>query len=218
MADIRYTLLTDGPSDRALLPLLTWLLRVNHVNFPIQPEWADLRRLQYPPRSLADRIRVSLDLYPCDLLFVHRDAERESPDNRRQEIQTALDEISHTDLAPPMVCVVPIRMQEAWFLFHENAIRQAAGNPNGTTPLELPALRMVEQIPDPKTVLHNLLQKASGLSGRRLKNFHASQSAIRLTDFIEDYTPLRILRAFQSLEQDVANLVRNSGWDNHQNT
>lgn len=31
MNELRYTLLSDGPSDRALLPILTWLLRQNGV-------------------------------------------------------------------------------------------------------------------------------------------------------------------------------------------
>jgi len=212
MTEIRYTLLTDGPSDRALSSVLTWLLRTHNIFHPIQSEWADLRRLVHPPRTLVERIRVSLDLYPCDLLFIHRDAERESPQNRRREIQTALDEITEPGFVPPVVCVVPVRMQEAWFLFNEEAIRRAAGNPNGTIPLNIPPLRNVEHLPDPKTTLHDVLKQASGLSGRRQKNFHVSQSALRLTDFIEDYSTLRILPAFQVLEEDVANLVREHGW------
>ena len=87
MRELRYTLTTDGSSDAALLPILTWLLRTNGVSCAIQPEWADSRQSRQPnKRKLVNRIRWSLDLYPCDLLFVHRDAEREPRTKRVDEI------------------------------------------------------------------------------------------------------------------------------------
>jgi len=46
MKELYYTFLTDGSSDKALMPVLTWLLRVNQVECAIQPQWADLRRLR----------------------------------------------------------------------------------------------------------------------------------------------------------------------------
>jgi hypothetical protein len=45
MREISYTLLCDGSSDKALLPILTWLLRTHQVKCAIQANWADLRRL-----------------------------------------------------------------------------------------------------------------------------------------------------------------------------
>jgi hypothetical protein len=55
------------------------------------------------------------------------------------------------------------------------------------------------------------LRKASGLSGRRLKTFNVPGSQIRITDLIEDFSPLRKLKAFQRLEEDIYRLKRN-GW------
>ena len=72
MMELNFTLLSDGSSDRALLPILTWLLKEQRVMFGINPEWADLRRLPKPPKTLAERIVRAVDLYPCDLLFIHR--------------------------------------------------------------------------------------------------------------------------------------------------
>jgi len=86
MKELYYTFLTDGSSDKALMPVLTCLLRVNQVECAIQPQWADLRRLRKPPKTLSLRIIQSLELYPCDLLFIHRDAEREPRENRVAEI------------------------------------------------------------------------------------------------------------------------------------
>ena len=210
MDELRYTLLADGPSDQALIPILTWLLRAHGVTLPIQPEWADLRRLSSPPgRKLRDRILTSIELYPCDLLFVHRDAERMSHNRRVAEIQ---GEIAKIPIATPAICVVPVRMTEAWLLFDEAALRRAAGNPNGTNPLRLPNMTRVEQIPDPKEVLYNILREASGLQGRRQRKLRVAQNAQRITEFIDDFSPLRALPAFRALETDLERLLRQQGW------
>ena len=48
MRELRYTLVTNGSSDTALLPILTWLLKMQGVSCAIQAEWADLRQLHLP--------------------------------------------------------------------------------------------------------------------------------------------------------------------------
>ena len=80
-------------------------------------------------------------LYPCDLLFVHRDAEKESYDFRRQQVEAAVDGGHH-------VPVIPVRMSEAWLLHEEAAIRRGSGNPVGRTALELPQPKDVEALVD----------------------------------------------------------------------
>ena len=110
MDALRYTLLSDGSSDQALVPILTWLLRTQGVNGAIQPEWADLRRLPRPPHTLSERINCSLELYPCDVFFVHRDAEGALPLTRTEEIHQALATVVQRVQVPPTVHVVPVRM------------------------------------------------------------------------------------------------------------
>jgi hypothetical protein len=208
MRELRYTLLSDGSSDRALMPLLTWLLRQYlTADVAIQPAWADLFRLPRPPRDLSERILVALDLYPCDLLWVHRDAEREPREKRVEEIRKAVTQAACRADAT-LVCVVPVRMQEAWLLINEAAIRRAAGNPNGRNSLALPRSRDLEDLPDPKDMLHELLREASGLQGRRRARFSAPGNAWRVAEFIEDFTPLRILPAFRALEDELAQALR----------
>ncbi len=214
MKPLRYTLVADGPTDRALIPLLTWLLRRNGIGRPIAPQWADLQRLPRRPRGLSERIWRSVDLYPCDLLFVHRDAERQPVAHRVQEIDRAVRDAG-TDAPislPPAVCVVPVRMQEAWLLFDEAALRMAAGNPHGSAALELPRVTSLEDVPYPKEILHHLLREASGLSGRRKKNVPVSAHTYRLAELIDDFSPLRILPAFQLLESDISRVVTDNGW------
>lgn len=211
MDEIRYTLITDGSSDRALIPILTWVLRERGEVARIQPEWADLRRLPIPPQTLCERILTAINLYPCDLLFIHRDAEGEDLGHRYEEIGNALMEAAVQDIQTPAICVVPVRITEAWLLINEPAIRRAAGNPNGKRPLNLPDLSTIEQIQDPKELLFDILRKASELRGRRLKKFSMGESRIRVTGLIDDFSPLRELNAFQRLEEDISKL-KQSGW------
>lgn len=211
MQRLNYTLVSDGAADRALMPILSWLLRNFCGSLPIQPAFADLRRLRNPPRSLVDRIQRSVALYPCDLLVVHRDAEGAAFEDRLAEINTALSESLSTP--KPAVCVVPVRMSEAWLLIDENAVRRAAGNPNGKVPLDLPSLHRLEQLPDPKRLLHDLLRRASGLRGRRLSSFNRRLHGHRVADWISDFSPLYRLSAFARLATDLNQVVAAHGWN-----
>jgi len=183
------------------MPILDWLLRETGSVEMIAPQWADFS-IGTKPRNLHDRLKFALQRFPCDLLFVHRDAERQDPKMRYEEIQIAAKALSEAPM-PPWVCVVPIRMQEAWLLFNEVAIRNAAGNPNGQVVLNLPKLSTVEEIPDPKQILHHQLKAASGLHGRRLKSFSVSGAAALVTQYVSDFTQLRALPAFRHLESDI---------------
>lgn len=213
MKELCYTLLCDGSSDKALLPILTWLLRANQIECAIQSNWADLRRLPKPPKTLLPRIIKSLEIYPCNLLFIHRDAEREPYSKRVVEIKEAVEAaIKKSVVVPPVVCVIPVRMQEAWLLFDELAVRTAAGNPRGNQRLQLPNINKLEQLPDPKEILHGLLCEASGLTGRRLKQFSVHERVHRVSELIDDFSPLRALSAFQALEANIQQIIQEQGW------
>lgn len=205
-SELRYTLLSDGSSDAALMPILDWLLIENGVDEPIQSQWADLRRLRQPPKELSERIRIALELFPCDLLFIHRDAEKFSYAERASEIRHALAIIAEHHL-PPNVYVIPVRMTEAWLLFDESAIRFAAGNRNGQNPLLLPDVKTLESLSDPKAELYRLIREASNLQGRRLKRLDPGERVRRITTHVDNFSSLRSLDAFRNLEADVAKFV-----------
>lgn len=201
--DIIYTLLADGTSDRVLMPLIRWLLEEHLGDIAVQGHWADFRFVKRRPIALDERINKALELYPCDLLFVHRDAERDRPEARYDEISAALIRLQGRGLRLPAICVVPVRMQEAWLLIDESAIRTAAGNPNGRVRLAMPRVREIEEIPDPKQLLYDLLKQASERRGRRLAKLHLAALRYRVADLIEDPSRLRELPAFARLEADV---------------
>lgn len=202
MNSIKYTLLCDGSSDKALLPILDWLFQQHLPDFEINRNWADLSRIPQQLKSLSERIKMSIDVYPCDFLFVHRDAENQGREQRIAEIEKAVNELGKS-FNPKVIYVIPVRMTEAWLLFNEPAIRKAASNPSANNSLKLPSLRKVESEVNPKNLLYELLKEASGLSGRRLKKFRPQECVHRVADLIEDFTPLRSLTAFECLESDV---------------
>lgn len=195
------------------MPILDWLLRNNGVGCPIQGQWAELRWLRRPPVDFVHRLRTAVDLFPCELLFVHRDAEAQPFESRQREIVTAVTEAFAEELRPAWVCVVPVRMQEAWLLFDETAIRRAAGNPSGDAMLRLPALGQCENLPDPKELLHDLLREASELSPRRRARLRIGPIVRLVTEYTQDFAPLRALPAFNTLEQDLRDAIAGNRWD-----
>ncbi len=200
MSAVSYTLVSDGSADRALIPVLDWLLRQLVIDITIQSNWADPRRLSIPRADLAGRIRSAVDTNPCDLLFVHRDAEAESLQTRRQQVLNAIQE---AQINLPAVCIIPVRMQEAWLLFDEQAIREASGNPNGRTSLDLPDPKRLEDVADPKAVLYEALRAASGLSARRRNALRIPQLVHRVAELIQDFTLLQELTAFAALRSEL---------------
>lgn len=205
MTVVRYTLISDGSSDETLLPILNWLTR-QHLGLEPQGAWADFRRLNNPPSRLSQQIVMAIKLYPCEILFIHRDAEREPRQIRVEEINQAVIESATAQRSVSHVAVIPVRMTEAWLLLDERAIRLAAGNPNGRMPLEMPSIDRLESLPDPKENLFRCLRVASGLRGRRLDQFRAHQKRHLVADHISDFSPLQRLSAFRALADDLDRL------------
>lgn len=205
--ELHYLFVADGPSDVALTNHITWLLR-RHTASAIVPHWPDLRLVRRPARTLAARVRQAIDLAePCDMIFVHRDAEKEPRAKRVAEITAAC-----AGLVPPIICVVPVRMLESWLLFIEKEIRHASGNPRGRGTLGLPEIRAIEAIPDPKNLLNEALRTASGLGSHRRQKLPIPAQVKLVAEYNDDFAPLLTLPAFQALDEDIARVVRAHHW------
>ena len=192
------TLVAEGSSDQALVPFIEFVLDA-HCTIPHVTTFAN----DLPKGALSERIAQALRLHPCDLLFVHRDADRATVAEREQEIRDA----ALTAGKDLVVCVIPVRMTEAWLLFDEQAIRNAAGNPNGRQDLQLPEPARCESIPDPKEVLHRAIQVASELPGRRRAKLSVPERVHRVAHGIDDFSPLLGLPSFRALQEDVATFI-----------
>lgn len=207
MKELTYTLVSEGSTDKRLLPILTWLIQ-QHSARSITATWADLSVPGAVRETLSDRVRSAIEFYPCDLLFVHRDADNQPRAHRIAEIEAACSGLPALARVP----VVPIRMQETWLLLDETATRKAAGRPTGREPLGLPPRAVVETHADPKQTLRRALEVASGLSGRHLRRFNVSAAAYRLAQLI-DYSILRGLVGFDALESDLRQVLVRNGLD-----
>jgi hypothetical protein len=205
MRHIQFTLFAEGTTDRALLAILDWLIRETHRPETIGREF--LAKSELCEQSMAGRIKTAVEIFPCDILFVHRDADNQDSEMRHREIGDAISELAEGGFDIPHVRVVPIRMTEAWLLFDEQAIRRAAANPNGTQDLQIPKMKHLEALPDPKSRLHAALRDASGKLGRRRASFDVREAAVLVPEFVVSFAPLRQLSAFNRLEEDLRKLA-----------
>ncbi len=197
MKRVTATLVTDGSSDKLLKPLIE-LLFAEHTDLSYQVNCAE----GLPPVAdgLRSRIESALELFPCDFLFVHRDDEGLGIALRQQEIENSWPAGAVTSV---LICVIPIRMTEAWLITNAKPIRSAVGNPNGTDALSLPAAKDIETSPDPKEILFSALKTASGLNARRKAGFNPHRFRHRVSELTDDLKPLRLLESFKHLEAQV---------------
>lgn len=216
MTTLSFTLLGEGSSDVMLVPVVRWLLEANGVRRPVLPAWADLSLLHKKPKGLAAEIQAALENYPCELLFVHRDADNGPREDRLKEIQRAFRKVnSRLQQVPPHICVIPVRETETWFLFDEPAIRAAVSNPLGSSELGLPPVSKLEKLPQAKEFLEEVLWKAKGHKSHRRHRFSPGEAKHRLADLVSDFSPLRSLSAFAALEEDIRTVIRESGWNEY---
>ena len=135
MKVLRHTLVSEGTTDAHLIPIIDWSLKqVGGVSLP-EGTRAEFGRLLKKPAGLAERLATAIELYPCEVLFVHRDADKTNPANRIAEIREAVAFLEVQGKRVPAVAIIPVRMLEAWLCFDERAIwlegRQPGLRPNG---------------------------------------------------------------------------------------
>lgn len=205
---LKYTLIADGSSDKTLLKIIKWSLDNLYPTLPNEGSFADFRFLPNPPKGLMGKVKSALILYPYDIVFIHRDAETTNSkiiEQRYNEIRVEIGEVEFDKT----ICVVPIKMMEVWLLIDKVAIKKASGNGNFSGEIILPTIKNLENQNQPKMLLHNLLADASGLKGRNLKKFNPDRAVHLVAEYIEDFSPLRQLVAFQAFENELRRVVDN---------
>lgn len=203
---LRFTLVSEGSTDKSLIPILKWAIQEQGVEL-VQGQFASWHLLPKRPTTVVEKIEAGLKLFECDLLFVHRDADQKDPSLRRGEIDSAIEELMASGgIKIPSIPVIPVRETEAWLLIDQSALRKAANNPNGKNDLKLPSLKNLENCVGPKKELERVLQSASEWPPQRLKRFDINAAKARVVDYISDFKSLRKLSAFQLLEEDLTAL------------
>ena len=110
---LAYAVVADGGTDRLLVPIIQWA--VHRLDPGVEILEPDFRRRR-------GSITEFLGAYKTGamLIFVHRDSEGLSLEERLREFGT----VDRPDVVP----VVPVRMSESWILIDGFAIAQAAGS------------------------------------------------------------------------------------------
>ena len=142
---LAWSVVADGGTDSLLVPIIQWVVhRLDPGVEILEPEF----------RKRTGSVAEFLTTYESGamLIFVHRDSENLGLDERRREFET----VERQDVVP----VVPVRMSESWLLFDGPAIAKAAGSPSSQVPV--PRIAEIENIPDPKHRLDELLFQAAG--------------------------------------------------------
>ena len=187
---LAYAVVADGETDRLLVPVIRWAVhRLDPGVEILEPEFR--RRRGGVADFLADYRTGAM------LIFVHRDAETRTLDERLGEFAA----IDRGDVIP----VVPVRMSESWLLFDGTAIAHAAGSPSSRVPV--PPVAQIENIAAPKDHLDDLLFGAAGApAGRRGKIFKRSiaQRRVSVAEYVTDYSPLENLPAFRRFQEALA--------------
>ncbi len=208
--EIKFTLIADGTSDKALVNIIKWLLDDLYPEVPNKVNFADFKYLKNPPlqKDIPSRIKSALEYYPFDILIYHRDAETnnlQTIESRKKEI---LKNLANDEDLYKVVFVIPVRMTESWLLIDVEAIRKAAGNRNYKGEIDIPSIYDIEKEPKPKELLHRLLKEASGNTGRRLKKFDPHKAVHLVAENINDFSILRNLKAFQRFEKDLIEILK----------
>lgn len=203
---MKYILISDGSSDRVLLNIINYTLKIYSERY-FEGQRAELGFLAEKVKSLEQKIFHAIDLYEPDIIFIHRDAEKQTLESREVEITEAINKLQNIVYQNKLfVKIIPVRMTESWLMIEEKAIRKAAGNPNGKIPLNLPKIKNLESLPDPKATLEDLLKSASSLSGRRLRDLNTRHSIQLIPEFIEDFSPLEQIPSYQHFKKQIQSL------------
>lgn len=198
--NVTFSLVGEGTSDLNLVaPIESLLLRYGAESVEARP--VDLSTV--PDRvghKVVEKVKwVVENDTNVDIIFVHRDADNAGYDKRYGEISDAFrDFASDFNWVP----VIPVRTIEAWILVEEYEIRRVADNPNGRIDLDVPSVKDVESIKNPKEKLFDLLRQASEVSGRRLKKLNRSlgRCRSRLIDQLDVEGPVKELESWKTFE------------------
>ena len=213
MSYINFVLICEGSSDSALVEHIKDTLIELGVD-EVGGECPDLSLLPKPPgRRVEDKVAALESLgAKFDILFVHRDADNAGAPSREEEIFEAAESCDRDYVVVP---VIPVKMLEAWLITDENAIREVAGNPRGSFDLGLPSPNRVESVADAKALLFLALEKASGLTGRKLSKFkrRMGEMRYRLAISLSESPNLDKVLSYQAFIEETSRAIEVLGFD-----
>lgn len=192
-----FALVREGSSDDGLIPHLRELLVRSGIDSVIGSARA------YKGTTVERLTQVASEEAPLDLVFVHRDADGRTSDERRSEILEAGSTFASG--YPLLIPVIPIQELEAWLLLDEQAIRDVVGKPSGRQELGIPKVKHIEKTHQPKEILEKACLLASNTTGRRHKEEKRKFPERRrvLLERLDIDGPVQDLSAWKAMQEDI---------------
>jgi hypothetical protein len=200
--------LAEGSSDLPLAEIVESIFLDKGIRLTLSsPDFTALK-VKKDVRSQVDAGMQLSGGAPVNVVVVHRDADGDGMDRRVQEIQTATNHLTES----AVVGIIPVRMTEAWLLLDEQAIRQVAGNPKGSTPLNLPTVREAERVADPKALLFEVIMRAANVTGRRRERTarRFNQNRRQLLERLDRAGPVCSLKSWQAMVDRIDEVIESA--------
>lgn len=191
MSDWQCCLVREGTSDEALSAVLERLLvSLTGENVTVTPR-GDLRG------STSEKYaQLGDDREQYDLIFVHRDADRDGYEARAKEIA----DLNDSSVVP----VIPVRTTETWALaalLGDEKTRKWLKRKKTIT------VRNLEGLSDPKGVLREVLEELND-SGRSVNDRDFNNRRRKLLSDLQLEGPISSLPAWQKLEEATRNAAK----------
>lgn len=203
---INFVLIGEGTSDLRMLTHIENILIAE--GFDEVSGKALLQEYGNPPigNTVSEKITAARRQFPnANLFIVHRDADGAGVAARRNEISKAFLDLE-PDLSTDYVCMIPVRMLEAWLLACPRLINRVAGSKFEDSSIKcLPALKQLESKVAAKDLLLEALCEASGVQGGRLASFKKRffEMRARLTEDLEVDGPQNQLPSYAAFRDDL---------------
>jgi hypothetical protein len=205
---IRFALIAEGGTEKPLVRVVDELCR-RAGGTDVTGLWANEFLARHATgKGLATQIQKLLEHQTeINLLFVHKDADAADDAHVRRELEFKISSLA----CPRTVSIVPIQETEAWLLTDAEALRTVTGNPRGANSLELPKLKHIERLANPKEKLRDALIKAAkpGRQQQLIRSNDKTFGKLRRTllEQLDIDGPVNQLSAWTKLVRDINEAV-----------
>lgn len=195
--------IAEGTSDHPLSNIVETLFFTKGVEIRLStPDFSLLS--EKVNKDIKSKVEAGVKLIGSvpDVIVIHRDADNSGTLARIKEIDLGTRHLLNLTKVVP---IIPVKMTEAWLLLDEKSIRTVSGNPKGKVSINIPKVREVESIANPKSFLAECILTASELTGRKRETLKKrfNQNRRQLLGKLDQEGPVTSLPSWQNLLKSV---------------